>query len=399
MLIKEENKIDKYIPAFLLKDSSTLWIFLLASLGVAIQLTVRGPAAYNNYIIFESSFSHLINDQNLYRNYWDEYNDLYLYSPTFALLIAPLTLMPLWIQVIIWCCLNGFCVYYALRLLPLNNRQRLGMCLFMLIEYINASQNVQVAPMVAAFIIFAFAFFERDKIFLAAFFIVLATFIKVYAIVAAILFLFYPNKLRFTLYMIFWATIFLLAPLLVNTPHQVMFQYHQWINLTLSIHQGEETGVNPNIAIPLSVMGWLKTWFNLNPPSLYVQIAGTILLCLPFLRKKYYKDTDFKLLVLASILIWAMIFNHIAESASYIVAILGATVWLVTDKRDLLTIALAVLVFVLSVLSPTSLFPHYIKIHYVVPYALKAFPCILLWFVIIYELLFTEFGSSVIVKS
>ena len=273
------------------------------------------------------------------------------------------------------------------------------MCLFMLIEYINASQNVQVAPMVAAFIIFAFVFFERDKIFLAAFFIVLATFIKVYAIVAAVLFLLYPNKFKFILYMIFWVTVFLLAPLLVNTPHQVMFQYHQWINLTLSIHQGEETGVNPNIAIPLSVMGWLKTWFNLNPPALYIQLAGTVLLCLPFLRKQYYKNINFKLLVLASILIWAMIFNHIAESASYIVAIIGVTIWLVTDKKDALTLTLAILVFVFSVVSPTSLFPHYIKIHYVVPYVLKAFPCILLWFVIIYKLLFTEFDSSVAIKS
>lgn len=391
MLIKEESNIDKYIPAFLLKDTSTLWIFLLASLGVAIQLVVRGPAGYNNYIIFESSFSHLINDQNLYRNYWDEYNDLFLYSPTFALLMAPFTILPLWVQVIIWCCLNGFCLYYALKLLPLNNKQRLGICLFVVIEYINATQNTQAATMVAAFIILAFALFERDKIFLAAFFIVLATFIKVYAIAAAILFLLYPNKLRFILYMIFWTAIFIFAPLLVNTPHQVMFQYHKWMDLTLSIHQGEETGANPNIAIPLSVMGWLKTWFNLNPPSVIVQLLGTALLCLPFIRRSQYSSKQFRLFILAALLIWAMIFNHISESASYIVAITGVAIWLVNSKYNWLTITLAINVFILSVLSHTSLCPQYIKLHYVIPYAIKAFPCIVLWFVIIYKLLRNNF--------
>ncbi len=394
LLNKAEENIKKFIPKILLEEKGMIWVLLTTALLIGLQKVIQGPDYYNNYIIFKTSFFHLYNDQNLYRNYWDEYNDLYLYSPTFALLMIPLVFLPLWLQVILWCCLNVFSVYIAIKLLPFDSaKKRVVVYWFILIELITALQNVQVSPMVASFIILAFVFFERGNLFKAAFFIVLATFIKIYAIAAVILFLMYPRKLKFAGYMTFWCIIFLLAPLLIVSFNQLLFLYHSWFNLTIGIHQSEETGINPNIAIPLSVMGWLKTWFHLNPPAVYVQLAGTALMCLPFARIKYYKNLDFKLFILASILIWAMIFNHIAESASYIVAILGVGIWYVTEKKSVPVNVLLVTVFIFSILSPTSIFPKYLREHYVIPYVLKAVPCIIVWFVIQYRLLFNKFDK------
>jgi hypothetical protein len=395
-----ELRTKRIIPKFFFEEKSVFWIFLIVSLVIGIQRSLLGPAACNNYVIFKTSFFHLVNDQNLYRLYPDEYDDIYLYSPAFALLMAPLAYLSLWLQVILWCCLDAMAVYAAIKLLPFDaGKKRLIMCWLIIVEYATAIESLQAAPIVASCMILAFVFFEKGKFSRAAFFIVLGTFIKIYAIAAVILFLMYPRKLKFVANMFIWTIIFLLAPLLVTSFHMLVFQYHSWINLTLSVHQGQDTGINPNIPIPLSVMGWLKTWFNYTPSVLLVQIIGTVLLCFPFIRVKCLKNINFRLLILASLLIWAMIFNHIAESPSYIVAVLGVAIWFVTDKKDWLAYSLLVLVIVLCVLSPTNIFPEYIREHYVKPYVLKMVPCMLIWFLIQYKLLFKKFDGPLELKS
>ena len=394
-LIKVREKIIKAAPNFLKEEKGILWLLLTAALVVGLQKLLQGPATYNSYIIFKSSFFHLYYDQNLYGGYPDEYFDEYLYSPTFALLMAPLVYLPLWLQVILWCCLNAVCVYAAIKLFPFDDgRKRIAICLFILLEFITSIQNMQVAPMIGAFIILAFIFFERGNLFKAAFFIILASFIKIYAIISVVLFLMYPKRLKFIAYILFWGIVFVLAPLLIVSPNVLTFQYHSWYNTTMLIHQSEDTGINPNVVLPVSFMSWFKVWFHVTLPSLYVQIIGTILLLLPLFRTRCFKNREFRMLILPSILIWAIIFNHIAESASYIVAILGVGIWYAAVKKDKLSMFFLITIFILSVLSPTSLFPKCLRDHYIVPYVLKAFPCILLWFNIQYRLLFSKFNTA-----
>jgi hypothetical protein len=49
-----------------------------------------------------------------------------------------------------------------------------------------------------------------------------------------------------------------------------------------------------------------------------------------------------------------------------------------------------VLAFVFTTLSPTDLFPPFIRNEFFWPYVVKAVPCILIWGKVIYDLLFTE---------
>ena len=46
------------------------------------------------------------------------------------------------------------------------------------------------------------------------------------------------------------------------------------------------------------------------------------------------------------------------------------------------------LAFVFTILSPTDLFPKSVRVNFVVPYVLKAVPCILIWVKIIFDLVF-----------
>jgi hypothetical protein len=389
------QKIKSKIPAFLLEEKTYFWIFLVVSIFNGIQKDIQGPKFYNNYLIYKTSFSHLICEMNLYIRYWNEYADLFLYSPTFAVIIAPLSYLPIYIQVVLWCCLDSILLFTAIRLLPFEDKKnRIIIYCFIFIEYVTCIQHMQVAPMVTAFIIFAFISFEKGKPGRAAFFIVLATFIKIYAIGAVVMFLMYPDKLKFIGRMVLFSVAFLLAPLLFVSYHQLLWQYHNWYDVMTTIHKSEETGIEPNIKVPLSVMGVLKFWFNFAPPAIYIQLIGTAIMCLPFFRSGLFKNVKFRLYILSSLLVWAMIFNHIAESPSYIVVVVGVAIWYATSTKDKFSTILMVGVLIFTILPPTSLFPRYISDNYIKPYAIIAFPCIVVWIVTQYNLMFKQYRDS-----
>jgi hypothetical protein len=117
-----------------------------------------------------------------------------------------------------------------------------------------------------------------------------------------------------------------------------------------------------------------------------VLLAGAVLFCIPLLRYKFFSDLKFRLFFLSSILIWIVIFNHKAESPTFIIAITGAAIWFFSQKVTTLNLILLILAFLLSVLSPTDLFPAYIRDHFIAPYNLMALPCLLIWLKITFDL-------------
>jgi hypothetical protein len=54
---------------------------------------------------------------------------------------------------------------------------------------------------------------------------------------------------------------------------------------------------------------------------------------------------------------------------------------------------LFILAIVLTSFSPSDLIPKFLKDNYIRPYALKALPCVLIWFAIIYEMLTQKFKN------
>ena len=90
-------------------------------------------------------------------------------------------------------------------------------------------------------------------------------------------------------------------------------------------------------------------------------------------------------------LIWVVIFNHKAESPTYVIAASGAAVWyFYRPTRDVWRHAMIAAVFAFTCLAATDIYPPYLKTHLMVPYVIKALPCILLWCAIEVELLFMQ---------
>ncbi len=374
--------------AFFTSGRFLLALVIFLSLSASIQSLVSGTKTYqeggreynryNNYTMFEKSFHHLQEGKDLYLLYPGEFWDQYKYTPTFTAFFGLFAIFPDWLGLSLWNLLNAMALFFAIWLLPVRSQRQKGlMVLIIVIELMTAIQNEQSNPLMAGLMLLSFGMLERGRCFPATLFILFAAFIKPFALAGMVIFLFYPGKWKMALYSALSFIILISLPLLFISLNQYGFL------LTSYLHALQE---DQSVQLGMSVAGLLQSWFRADIPKNLVLMSGVILFFLPFLRYRLYNSFDFRYLTLASILIWVVIFNYRAESPTYIIAMTGVAMWFVPAAGNRLNVVLFVLAFILTVLSPTDLFPAVLRRSFVVPYVLKALPCILIWFRIYYEL-------------
>ena len=93
------------------------------------------------------------------------------------------------------------------------------------------------------------------------------------------------------------------------------------------------------------------------------------------------------LLMLASLLLWIVLFNHKAESPTFIIAMSGIGIWYFGQERQPLNLALLIGALFLVSLSVSDLVPHSVREHLVKPYRIKALIPLVIWCKLLYELL------------
>lgn len=375
------------VKALLLQHRTILYIYILVTLVASIHLFLLGTThefngkfytEYNNYIIFKNSFFHLISGKDLYIWYTDQQWDLYKYSPSFALIMGAIAWLPDVTGLCLWNLINALVLYAAIRMLPLNKTQVSLLLWFILLELLTSLQSSQSNALLGGLIIAAFAQMERRKMLWASLLLVAATFIKVYGAIGFIFFLFYPDKIKFILYSIFWTVVMFCLPLAVINFHELVTQYQSW---------GRMMAADQAASYGFSVMGWLHSWFGLDNIKNGVIITGILLFFIPLVRFRQYANPVYRLFFLAYTLLWVIIFNHKAESSTYIIAVSGVAIWYFTQPGANWKKALLWIVFIFTCLSPTDLFPPPVRTQLMVPYVIKAVACILAWAAIFFELL------------
>ena len=332
---------------------------------------------YNNYVIFKQSFFHLLEGKDLYMPYGEEHYDVFKYSPTFPILFSPLAVLPDFLGLLLWNTLNAALLLIAIRMIPLSTGQsKVKVLLFIFPALITSIQNSQSNALMAALIILSFNFFENDKLFLAAMCLALGFYIKVFTIVGASLFILYPYKLRFLLYLLLWLVVLFALPLLILSKEQLLWQYQSWL-----------TTINNDYSslYEYSIMAWLKTWFGIIWPKALIIAGGVLVFCMPILKLRGLVDQHFRLLLLCSILIWVVIFNFNAESPTFVIAMSGVGLWFFTQKSTVVNSMLVILAFVFGSMSTMDFFPHWLLENWVEPYVLKVAFSIFIWFKIIMD--------------
>jgi len=383
--------IKRYLSNRIIVLSIIVLFVVLAGLQAMLlkPMTVKGEdkverlyKRYNNYVIFKESFHHLKNGKDLYVLHQDEHFDLYKYSPTFSVFFGFFAIFPDWFGLSLWNLLNALVFSLAIYYLPKIPNDQKGLILIVcLIELMTSMQNQQSNALIAGLLILSFGLLERDKSFWAILCIMLTIYIKLFGALGFVLLIFYPNKWKSILYGIFWFIALYLLPFIYISVQQYTALCLSWRDMLAHDHSA---------SLGLSVMGWLHSWFNFRINKALVVAFGLLCFSLPFYKFSEYKNYRFKLLSLASILLWIVIFNHKAESPTFIIALAGAAIWYVSGERNKINTTLFVLAFIFTSLSPTDVFPRAIRVNYVVPYVLKAVPCILIWFKMIYDLVARE---------
>ena len=377
--MKNTNKVYKWIIGIviLLAIAASIQSYLLPKKGVEHNDILYFE--YNNYMIFKYSFFHLIDNTNLYVDYPEECYDLFKYTPSFALFMGLFAFLPDILGLILWNLLNALVLVSAIRYLPFDNgKKNMLMLAYIGIEMITNLQNAQSNALIAGLLIWAFNSAEKKHFLRATLLLGISVFIKLFGLLGFALFIFYPSRLRSAIYSLGWMILLFLIPLFVIGFSDLIHQYGNYIHMLRNDH---------STSIGLSIMGWLETWFGLTSIKSWILIPGILLLLLPLVRIKHYSSISFRLLYLANLLIWIVIFNHKAESPTFIIAISGVAIWYFAQPSSKVNLALLVLAFVFTSLSPTDLFPRSFKENWVVPYVLKAVPCILIWFKLSYDLL------------
>jgi hypothetical protein len=350
-------------------------------LTVAIFTIVQGLIThrYNNYLIFENTFRNLIQQTSFYKSYPQYHFDANHYGPVFSVFFIPFAVLPTKVGFAIWNIFTTLFLFKAIATLPLKNATPIYLisipCL------VSSCLSQQSNPLIAAFIILSYTLLNKNKGLWATLFIMLGTFIKLYGIVGLSLFFFVKDRKRFVLYLIMWSVVFFVLPMLFSSPSFILNSYQEW---AISLSQKNANNLLQD-GIDISIMGFARHLFaNPELPNLAFLVAGALVFLIPYFNFKKWEDKKFQLLILASTLMFPVLFSTGSEDCTYIIAMPAVGIWyLITEKRKWKNYLIAA-VFIFSCNFPQFIY-HSVALKYPISFTVLSLPFFIVWLLIIFE--------------
>lgn len=372
-------------------------VYLIISVVTAISKYFRGDYAINNYLIFKSVFFNTLHQKNLFVHYPDLFFDLNHYGIFFSALIAPFAVMPDWLGISLWNLVNTFLFVYAIHKLPFSDSKKALFALFCLQEYITAALSLQFNVALTGLLLLSAVYIYERKEVKSVTAILVGIFVKIYGIVGLSQFFFIQNKKKFILSGIAIAVLFFVIPMAYSSPQFVLQSYADWYHSIIA--KNDENQVLGNMQ-DISLMGFFRRVLGDASISNLVFLAvGLPLFALPYIRIKQYKNYAYQLMILASTLLFLVLFSSSSESPTYIIAVVGVMIWFFLQKeRTPFIIGLLLFVIIFTCFSTSDLFPKSVKNDYIIKYSLKAVPCIVVWLRVVYELLTKDFEKDYSLK-
>ncbi len=398
----------------------SLWVLMII-ISVGLHLH-----KFNNFLIYKFTFWHALDGKSMFENYGD-HGDVNHYGPIFSVIVAPFALvsgretsldsLSLWLGVFFWHLALGLFLWWAIRRSTLTWQQQVIVFWFTAHEMLNALGMSQFNVATAAMILLSYTYLRRGSEMWSAFWIVLGTLTKIYGIVGLAFFFFAKNKSKFIMWLTVWAVVLFVLPMPFWGAGYVADQYAEWMASLVS--KGDENILSDfqNIsllgfvrkigyactagldayydvfwrrALPNASNWWVAVWSDL-----WLILPGLLYGALPYLRFRQYGSLSFQMMCLASVLMFVNIFSTGSENSSYIISMLGVGIWYVAVpwKRSRTDLGLMIFCFFLTSLSPTDLFPEYLRTHWIRPFALKSIPVVLIWLKLVWEMCTREYNN------
>ena len=391
-----------------------VWILMVV---ISVGLHMHN---FNNFLIYKYTFWHAYNGTSLYAAYPEDHYDVNHYGPIYGLIMAPFAIIPsLWAGVFFWHLALALFLWWAIRRSTLTWEQQVIIFWFTAHEMLNALGMSQFNVATAAMILLSYTYLRRGSEMWSAFWIVLGTLTKIYGIVGLAFFFFAKSKPKFVLWLVVWSVVLFVLPMPFWGCGYVVDQYAEWATSLLA--KGDENILSDfqNISLlgfvrkvgyactaglsayydvfwrrtlPDASNWWIAVWSDL-----WIILPGLLYGALPYLRIRQYGSLSFQMMCLASVLMFVNIFSTGSENSSYIISMLGVGIWYVAVpwKRSRTDLWLMIFCFFLTSLSPTDLFPEYLRTHWIRPFALKSIPVVVIWLKLVYEMLTKDYTKDI----
>lgn len=365
------------------KLAATLWFGLPV---VDLVYSLLFHPKINNFIIYKSVFYHTIKEKNLYLPYPLEYGDVNLYGPFFSIVIAPFAILPTYMGLFFWILFNVAILYFAILKLPIQHNWKAAILIFSSNEMLNNTSWLQSNPLIAACIILGFVYSNKEKNLWALFFIFLGAFIKIYAIIGLVFFVFNKQKWTFIKWTIIWPVVFFVLPFTLAGPDFIIQSYADWYQAIIN-KDLKNTSLNiKNDFQDISVMGMVRRIFNWPTfKTVWALAPAFILFIWQYRFTRQLDDLRFQLYMLCSVCIAVVIFSTSSESPTYLIAFPLVCLWFLMQEPSKIMNTIFIFALTLTCYSYSDIFTPYFREYVVRPYSLKALPCFLVWCIILYQ--------------
>ena len=377
------------VKLFLTDRRTLLWIWMIVAVT---GMTRFGHGRENNFLIYKQVYWHVVDQLPLFTPYPSEYFDLNHYGPFFSLVIAPFAVMPTWIGMLFWLIVLTLCLYVSIRHNLFTKYQQIFIYWFCIHELLNGVQMQQFNIAIAAIVVASYYLISKEKDLWAAFLIMLGTFVKFYGIVGLAFFFFSKHKVRFIGSLVLWAVVMFVAPMVLSSPEYVLSQYNDWYFSLVEKNNENLFSLGQNI----SLLGIVRKVSGCAAYSdLWLIVPGLVAFALPYLRLKQYANEAFRQTLLASVLMFTVLFSTGSENSTYIIAVVGVAIWYTAApwKRSKWDIALMVYVFIFCTMAHSDLVPRFVREEYMKLYGLKALPVVIVWLKLCYEMYVKDYAA------
>lgn len=366
-------------------------VWLIMAIIPWLRIWLKGKFDLD-YSIFYHSFWHAWQQMPLYIIYPED-NNYFLYGPLFPLLMGPRAVLPYQLGRLCWILIITFVPYWSIRQSLFTKSQQLFILWFVAVEAYTCILDSESNSLILACILFTYYLTEKEKDCWAAMLIALGTVTKIYGIVGLAFLPFSKHKLKFLGWFVAWMLILSVLPMLVFGVDYICHEYYEWYNVLVHKNEWNQFAAGQNI----SLLGIVRKISGVASYSdLWLLIPGAIAFALPYLRFSQYKHEAFRLMMMASVLMFVVLFSTGSESYGYIIDMTGVAIWFTASpwKRNCWDITLVIFAFIITSMSPSDLFPKQIWQEWIKPYSLKALPVALIWFRLMYELYVKDYDKE-----
>lgn len=337
-----------------------------------------------DYSIFYHSFWHAWQQMPLYIIYPEDGN-YFLYGPLFTVLMAPLAVLPYQMGRLLWMLIITVVPFWSIRKTCFTRYQQVFILWFVAAEAYLCTLDSESNSLILAILIFSFYLIDKEEDRWAALLIALGTTTKLFGIVGLAFLPFSRHKLKLIGWTAAWTAILLVLPMLVFGVDYIAQQYLAWYDVLVHKNELNQFAAGQNV----SLLGIVRKVSQCATYSdLWLMIPGMVLFALPYLRFKQYQHAAFRQTILASVLMFIILFATSSENYGYIIAMTGVAIWYTAApwKRSKWDVALMVLAFILTSMSSSDLFYKPLWREVIKPYSLKALPVTIIWLKLTYEL-------------